>query len=176
MGNTETDDLSRLMALAYHITWTKLVRIFGRLVCRTVMLVLATVSIAANDLSVIRKSEETLANALKRRDEAVLLALTDKDFHYDWTEGSAIRSVSTVLNREQWIHNLMRLRLESYEAVISNIDVVKDDEVFVELNERWTIRSHQSSRSEKRIRTRDTWLKMQGTWKLTGRISQSYLR
>lgn len=91
----------------------RLVSIFGRVLCRTVLFVLATVSSAANGSSVIRQREETLANALKRRDEAVLLLLTDKEFHYHWTEGSAIRSVRIVLDREQWIHNLMHLRLES---------------------------------------------------------------
>ena len=91
------------------------------------------------------------------------------------TEGSAFRNARTELSRDEWLDRLTHLRIKSYEAMISKISVGRDEAV-VTLNESWSIQSAQGSRLEKRFAVSDTWLKREGTWKLTRRLCQSDVR
>ncbi|MBV9035484.1 MAG: hypothetical protein JO182_13425 [Acidobacteriaceae bacterium] len=142
-----------------------------------VLLVIAAKLFAAVDeLSAVREGEDALARAVSAKDKAVLSALTDQNFWVYWTAGSVARTFDAKIDREDWINSVIQLRIDSYETTVSKTDLVKRDEVIVNLDEFWTVYSPRGRRIEKHFVTRDTWLKRQGTWKLTGRISHSDLR
>jgi hypothetical protein len=147
---------------------------FGR--TSFLLVIVATLLTAGEDSSTIREREDALARAVKAKDKVVLATLTNKGFQASWTCGSAARSFSAVSLREDWIDRLIRLRIYSYKAVISKIDLAKPHEAFVELDEFWVVRSPRAARIEKHLRTLDTWFKLQGEWKLVGRLSAPYPR
>jgi hypothetical protein len=152
---------------------------FGRSIFLVV--VLAKLVSGRDEASSVREREDALAKALNARDKVGLLTLTDKDFHVDWKCGSVVRSFSTVVPREDWIDNVIQLRIDSYEAKISKVRLLRvrradhespsnDSMADVTVDEFWTIHSPRGSRIEKRFLTKDTWVKLQGTWKLAVRI------
>ncbi len=132
--------------------------------------------IAGEDSSTIREREDALARAVRAKDKLLLATLTNQGFHVSWTCGSAAHSFNAESLREDWIDDLIRLRIYSYEAVISKIDLAKPHEAFVELDEFWAVRSPRAARIEKHFRTLDTWFKLRGDWKLEGRLSAPYPR
>ena len=145
--------------------------------CAWVMLL--TIALAkpliADEAAVLREREDALARALNAKDKAALLRLTDGQFHVYWAESSPERFFTTHMGREDWIDDLMRLRIDAYEAVILKIELAGRGEAFVDLDEVWSIRSPRGTRIEKRFLTRDFWFKLQGTWRLTGRNSRPYV-
>lgn len=138
--------------------------------------VMARLAAADDESSLVREREDALAKALNARDKVILSTLMDKDFSLHLTCGSAVRNFSTEVRREDWIDDLIHLRIDSYAAVISKVHLVRGSLASVTLDESWTVHSPRGSRIEKRFRTTDTWFKLQGTWKLTGRISAPYPR
>lgn len=150
----------------------------GRVLYRTVFLSMAIAKLiaCADGSQIIRQSEAALAKALNTKDTAILTALTDQGFHVYWTAGSAVRHTSAEMVREEWIHRMTQLPIASYTATISNINLVRRDEALVDVDECWNLRSPQGSRIRRCFHTRDTWLKLQGVWKLTGRISHTDTR
>jgi hypothetical protein len=147
---------------------------FGR--TSFLLVIVAKLLSAGDNSSILREREDALARAVRAKDKEVLSTLTNQGFRVSWTCGSAARSFGAESPREAWIDDLIRLRIYSYEAVISKIRLVKRDEAFVELDEFWTVRSPRGGRIEKRFRTSDAWFKLQGDWKLVGRISAPYPR
>ncbi len=121
----------------------------------------------------VREQENAFIKALKAKDKAALLTLTDKNFHVSLTIGSAVRYVSTDVGREDWIEDVTGSQIDAYQAVILKMPLVSRNQVFVAVDEAWTLRSAGGSRIEKRFSTQDSWIKVQGTWKLAGRLSHS---
>jgi hypothetical protein len=147
---------------------------FGKM---SALLVIVTSLLTAGDESAtLRERENALARAVRAKDKVVLSTLTNNGFHVSWTCGSVVHNSSAESLREDWIDDLIRLRIDTYEAVISKIRLAKGDEAFVDLDEFWTLHSPHGARIERRFRTSDTWFKLQGAWKLTARISARYPR
>ncbi len=97
-----------------------------------ILMVMAKLVTAGDESGLVRERENAVAKALIAKDKVALSTLTDKDFNFHWRDGSAFRNVSTELGREDWIDELIRLRIASYEAVISKVDLVKPDQAFVD--------------------------------------------
>jgi hypothetical protein len=130
---------------------------------------------ASDESSLIRAREHALAKALNAKDRVMLSTLTYKNFHIYWTAISIERFFTVDERSDDWINDLIRLRIDDYEAKISEITLPSSEQAFVTLDESWSIHSPQGSRIEKRFATTDSWFKLQGTWKLVQRSCRPYL-
>jgi hypothetical protein len=147
---------------------------FGR---TSILLLVVTSFLTAGDESaILREREDMLARAVRAKDKVVLSTLTNNGFHVSWTCGSGMRNFSAESLREDWIDDLIRLRIDTYEAVISKIRLVKGDQAFVDLDEFWTLHSPHGAPIERRFHTSDAWFKLQGVWKLVARTAARYPR
>ena len=127
----------------------------------------------------VRAQEEALAQALKTKNKAVLSILTDHDFRASWTEGSVERTSTIEEHRNDWIDDVIHLRIGSYKATISDVRLINlkgtdaAATAIVTLDEFWVLDSTRGRRLEKHFLTTDFWFKLQGTWKLTQRECRS---
>lgn len=142
---------------------------------------------ASNDLAPLRQQESALADAVKAKDRVALSLLTDRNFHVDWTSGSAFRNVRINMSREDWVNGLGRLRIASYKIEISSVNLTDSKATSplskqltrpplgstVKLNEFWTLLLPGGRVIEKRVNTIDVWVKQDGVWKLAVRLCQS---
>ena len=142
---------------------------------------------AADDSSEIRQQELALARALQAGDRASLSRLTSDQFSFHLTCGSpATKSFSAEWSRQDWMDDFASLRLNSYEAEISKIDLRHPSRPVAQnnasapsmaaiaiLDESCSLRSPAGDSLQRRLHTLDIWLKVQGAWKLLQRMSQS---
>ncbi len=127
----------------------------------------------ADQSSSIRAKEKALAAALRAKDITVLSTLTDQKLRVSWTEGSAIRNVSTDEGKDEWMEHISHLEAQSYQAVISTIHVAHGSQATVELQEYWVICSDRGTPIARHFHTTDFWFKWRGSWTLTGRVCYS---
>ena len=132
-------------------------------------------SLCAADIqpSVIREQENTLLKALKAKDKIALLRLTDRNFHFSLSRGSAWHHITTDVDRENWIHDVTRPQVDDYNAEITNVRLVRTNQAIVRIQESYAIRLAGGNRIERHFMTEDIWITFRGTWMLTSRLSQS---
>ncbi len=133
----------------------------------------------------VREQENAFAKAVKSKDRLALSALMAGDFHVFLRCGSVEQSLSTDIPRQDWLNDLRNLATVSYKATVSKVRLLhtstrSSDGAVHELpdssmasatvDEFWTIRLPRGGQVERHFSTEDTWLKLQGTWKLAGRI------
>jgi hypothetical protein len=142
---------------------------------------------AGEDSSDIRQQELALARALQAGERASLLRLTSDQFSFHLACGSpATKSFSAEWNRQDWMNDFASLRLNSYEAEISKIDLRRPSRPVAQnnasapsmaavaiLDESCSLRSPAGDSLRRRLHSVDVWLKVQGAWKLLQRTSQS---
>ncbi len=134
-----------------------------------------------DDSPSVREREKAFAKALESRDKASLLALTGEEFHVSLTCGSEVRNFSANIPRQEWIDNLSKLPKYSYQIAISKVRFLHSydsrhefqvDSSMAEVtsDEFWIIRSASGTRVKEHFTATDSWFKINGTWKITGRI------
>jgi len=132
-------------------------------------LVIAT----SDEFTAVGAEENALVRAIRTRDRALLLRLTDPDFHVSWSYGSAILMVRGELSREQWIANLSSPQVAGYAMEISGLRKAGQDAVYANLKELLTVRSADGASIQRRIDSIDMWRKQQNRWELVSRLSHS---
>jgi hypothetical protein len=150
---------------------------------KPILLAVAVTLIASgqDDLSSVHEREKAFAKALDSNDKPSLLALTDNQFHVYLTCGSAVRNFSTNISRQDWMDDLSKLPKYSYQNALSNVRFshirnreheVQPDSSRAEVtsDEFWIFRSANGGPLKEHFTATDTWSKLNGTWKLTGRI------
>jgi hypothetical protein len=138
-------------------------------------LLMFSLQLAASDQDVrfLRAREDALANALRAQDNTALGAMLNTDFHAFWRDGTAWKNSSVEVGRADWIENMMRLQIASYQSTVTAVNLARNDQAFVDLYEFWIIVSAQGGRIAKRFQTRDAWFKVRGRWTLIERSSQT---
>ena len=141
-------------------------------------------SAAPDDSLDIRQQELALATALQNKDRASLTALIADKFSFHLACSSPEKNYTAEFSRQEWMDDLLGLRLTSYRADISKIALMHSASsssqpkapapttaALATLNE--SLRSPDADPPLRHFRTQDTWLKVQGSWKLVLRMSQS---
>ncbi|MBV9081164.1 MAG: hypothetical protein JOZ62_00700 [Acidobacteriaceae bacterium] len=144
------------------------------MLARLVLIGAAVAQLAASgdESTLLRIREHMLERAIAGKNKPLLLALTGKGFNADFQANfDDYFLYRESLKREEWIHRLLHLHLDSYEIVVLKIQIPKPDQAAVVVDEYWGIHSPRGTRIQKRFHTSDAWHKSDGVWKLDLRLS-----